>query len=150
MLKYKNPKKRKKNKMAKDRIQIDGVWYVKETTKPISDLVSVTTIDEFDVTRSLHRIWENSMYAFEAKILVNNETDAIWGDCWLTITEKIGSNDTWIEHSIDNPRWMLGVLDGDELSMREANKMMHPGGIALFRGFLLLLIEQGWLTKSEE
>ena len=139
----------KNKKMTKDRIQIDGVWYVKETAAVTANSF-ITDIPEHDVTRSLHRIWENSMYAFEAKILVNNETDSIWGDCWLTITEKIGSNDTWIEHSIDNPRWMLGVYEGDELSMREANKMMHPEGIALFRGFLHLLIEHGWLTKSEE
>jgi hypothetical protein len=30
---------------------------------------------------------------------------------------------------------MLGVLEGDPLSMEEANKMMTPEGIRLFRGF---------------
>ena len=134
-----------------DRIQVNGVWYVKETTKPISDIVSMIDIAEFDVTQSLHRIWEDSEYAFEAKILLAPDGIALedtWGDCWLTITEKVGdTNDSWIEHSIDNPTWMLGVYEGDDLSMREAKKMMTPNGIAKFRGFLHLLIKQGWLKK---
>lgn len=131
-----------------DRIQVNGVWYVKETTKPIPDLVSITTIDEFDVTRSLNRIWENDDWAFEAKILLTPEADTLqetWGDCWIVITDK----DTDEEHDIDNPRWMLGVLDGDAQSMKEANKMMTPEGISLFRGFLLLLIRNGWLKKEK-
>lgn len=134
--------------MEKDRIQINGVWYVKETTKPIiPDPIAIENIDEFDVTRSLARVWENNDWAFEAKILLTPDADALqdtWGDCWIVITNK----DTDEEHSIDNPTWMLGVYEGDPLSMREANKMMSPGGIALFRGFLRLLIKNGWLKKE--
>lgn len=135
--------------MEKDRIQIDGVWYVRETTKPIPEPVEMTTIDEFDVTRSLGRVWENDDWAFEAKILLEPdgmELEDTWGDCWIVITDK----DTDEEHSIDNPTWMLGVLEGDTLSMREANKMMTPEGIMLFRGFLLLLIRNGWLKKEKD
>jgi hypothetical protein len=137
-----------------DRIQVNGVWYVKETTKPIPDPLRMTKIDEFDVTRSLSRVWENDDYAFEAKILLEPDGNALedtWGDCWVIVTEKVGdTNDTWVEHSIDNPRWMLGVLDGDPESMEEANKMMSPEGIRLFRGFLLLLIRNGWLKNEIE
>ena len=135
-----------------DRIQVNGVWYVKETTKAVSDSVSMTTIDEFDVTRSLARVWENDDYAFEAKILLapdGTELEDTWGDCWLTITEKVGhTNASWVEHSIDNPRWMLGVYEGDPLSMEEATKMMTSEGIRLFRDFLSLLIRNGWLKKE--
>ena len=137
--------------MAKDRIQIDGIWYVRETDA-IPDPLRMTTIDEFDVTRSLARVWENDDWAFEAKILLapdGTELEDTWGDCWLTITEKVGDRRiAWVEHSIDNPTWMLGVYEGDTLSMREANKMMTPEGIAKFRGFLHLLIELGWLKKE--
>jgi len=111
-----------------DRIQVNGVWYVKETTKAV-----VSYIEEFDVTRSLARVWENDDYAFEAKILLapdGTELEDTWGDCWLTITEKVGhTNASWVEHSIDNPRWMLGVYEGDPLSMEEATKMMTSEGI---------------------
>ena len=135
-----------------DRIQVNGVWYVKETTKAVSDSVSMTVIEEFDVTRSLSRVWENDDWAFDAKILLapdGTELEDTWGDCWLTITEKVGdTNDAWVEHSIDNPIWMLGVYEGDPLSMREANKMMTSEGIELFRGFLSLLIKNGWLKKE--
>ena len=137
-----------------DRIQVNGVWYVKETTKAVSDSIEIENIDEFDVTRSLSRVWENDDYAFEAKILLapdGTELEDTWGDCWLTITEKVGhTNASWVEHSIDNPTWMLGVYEGDPLSMREANKMMTPRGIRLFRGFLSLLIKNGWLKKEKE
>jgi hypothetical protein len=138
--------------MVKDRIQIDGIWYVRETDA-IPDPLRMTTIDEFDVTRSLCRVWENDDWAFEAKILLepdSTELEDTWGDCWLTITEKVGDRRiAWVEHSIDNPTWMLGVYEGDTLSMREANKMMTPEGIAKFRGFLHLLIELGWLKKTK-
>ena len=135
-----------------DRIQVNGVWYVKETTKAVSDSVSMTTIDEFDVTRSLGRVWENDDWAFEAKILLapdGTELEDTWGDCWLTITEKVGyTNASWVEHDIDNPRWMLGVYEGDPLSMEEATKIMTSEGIRLFRDFLSLLIKNGWLKKE--
>lgn len=134
--------------MEKDRIQIDGVWYVRETTKPIPDPLRMTVIEEFDVTRSLTRIWENDDWAFEAKILLAPDGIALedtWGDCWIQITDK---NDPWREYDIDNPRWMLGVFEGDPESMEEANNMMTPEGIRLFRGFLSLLIKNRWLKKK--
>ena len=136
--------------MAKDRIQIDGIWYVRETDA-IPDPLRMTTIDEFDVTRSLSRVWENDDWAFDAKILLapdGTELEDTWGDCWLTITEKVGNHDAWVKHSIDNPTWMLGVYEGDPLSMREATKMMTSEGIRLFRDFLSLLIKNGWLKKE--
>ena len=136
--------------MERDRIQIDGVWYVKETTKPYTaDPIEMTNIDEFDVTRSLTRIWENDDWAFEAKILLSPEADILgetWGDCWIQITEKAN----WEEWDIDNPRWMLGVYEGDPESMEEADRMMTPEGIALFRGFIHLLIKNGWITRETE
>jgi hypothetical protein len=136
--------------MTKDRIQIDGVWYVKETTKPYTAYpIEMTNIDEFDVTRSLGRIWENDDWAFEAKILLAPDGTALedtWGDCWIQITEKAN----WEEWDIDNPRWMLGVYEGDPESMEEADRMMTPEGIALFRGFIHLLIKNGWLKKGKD
>ena len=138
-----------KNYKMEDRIQVNGIWYVKETTKAVSNSVEIENIDEFDVTRSLSRIWENDDWVFEAKILLapdGTELEDTWGDCWITITDK----DTNKEHSIDNPTWMLGVYEGDPLSMREANKMMTPEGIGLYRGFLSLLIKNGWLKKEKE
>ena len=128
-----------------DRIQVNGVWYVRETDA-IPDPLRMTTIDEFDVTRSLRRVWENDDWAFEASILLapdGTDLEDTWGDCWIMLTIK----HTDKEHSSDNPRWMLGVLEGDPLSMEEANKMMTSEGIRLFRGFLSLLIKNGWLKK---
>jgi hypothetical protein len=140
--------------MERDRIQIDGVWYVKETTKPYTAYpIEMTNIDEFDVTRSLGRIWENDDWAFEAKILLAPDGTALedtWGDCWIQITEKLDDHDAWVEHDIDNPRWMLGVYEGDPESMEEADRMMTPEGIALFRGFIHLLIKNGWLKKGKD
>jgi hypothetical protein len=138
--------------MAKDRIQIDGVWYVKETDA-VTNNQFITDIPEADITRSLARIWEDSDYAFEAKILLGNpltDTNDVWGDCWITITEKCDDREKWVEHEVDNPRWMLGVYEGDELIMREAKKMMSSDGIAAFRGFIHLLIKQGWITKTKQ
>jgi hypothetical protein len=42
------------------------------------------------------------------------------------------------------------VYEGDPESMEEADRMMTPEGIALFRGFIHLLIKNGWLKKGKD
>ena len=129
--------------MNKDRIQIDGVWYVKESaqTQPIQ-------INPGDVTLSLERCWETRDWCFTATVIMKDSDclDDFYPDPSVKITDKrLGNNDTWITHESDNPRWMLGVLDDSPDSMPDAIEIFGTGGLEEFRAFIRHLIEANWI-----
>jgi hypothetical protein len=127
----------------KDRIQIEGIWYVKE--KP-----SLTVeINIEDIINSLKCLWETNNWCFEATILLEDDAllvGNVSGTAWIEITDKRPLNmDDWITDSSDNPNWFRGVLEESSESMEEANKMFDEQGLAEFRAFIKHLINKGWL-----
>lgn len=129
--------------MSKDRILIDGEWYVKDNNaKPIK-------IEE--ITYSIRCAWENEDWFFEAiaalrgdEIDVNDRYD----DFDIIITDKrIKGKENWIVNVIDNPHWMIGVLTDRQESMVEANEMFDSEGLEYFRAFVSYLIGIGWLRR---
>jgi hypothetical protein len=132
----------------KDRIQVDGVWYVRENkTLPIVE------IKPRDVTNSLSCTWESDEWCFEATVILKDEakdlTD-IYTDPWIEITDKRPANrDDWKKDNSDNPNWFIGVLEGSDESMEDANKIFDEQGLAEFRGFISYLIDKGWVVKDE-
>jgi hypothetical protein len=126
----------------KDRIQVDGVWYVRENkTLPIVE------IKPRDVTNSLSCTWESDEWCFEATVILKDEakdlTD-IYTDPWIEITDKRPANrDDWKKDNSDNPNWFIGVLEGSDESMEDANKIFDEQGLAEFRGFISYLIDKG-------
>jgi len=135
----------------KDRIQVDGVWYVRETST-----LPIVKIDEMLVTNTLGCIWESDDWCFEATAILRDEavdlTDIYTAIIDINITDKRNPDrDKWIEHSgIDNSNWFIGVLEGNPESMVEAEEMMDEQGIAEFRGFIKHLVEKGWVVKEED
>jgi hypothetical protein len=134
----------------KDRIQVDGVWYVRETST-----LPIVKIDEMLVTNTLGCIWESDNWCFEATAILREEavdlTDIYTTIIDIAITDKRNPDrDKWIEHSgIDNTNWFIGVYEGNPESMPEAEEMMDEQGIAEFRGFIGHLIDKGWIVKEE-
>jgi hypothetical protein len=132
----------------KDRIQVDGVWYVRETST-----LPIVEIKPRDVTNSLSCTWESDEWCFEATVILKDEakdlTD-IYADSWVEITDKRPANrDDWKKDNSDNPRWFIGVYEGNPESMPEAEEMLDEQGIAEFRGFIGHLIDKGWIVKDE-
>ena len=132
----------------KDRIQVDGVWYVRESsTLPIAE------IKPRDVTNSLSCTWESDEWCFEATVILKDEAENltdIYTDPWIEITDKRPANrDDWKKDNSDNPRWFIGVLEGSDESMEDANKIFDEQGLAEFRGFISYLIDKGWVVKDE-
>lgn len=134
----------------KDRIQVDGVWYVRE-----SSTLPMVKIDEMLVTNTLGCIWESDDWCFEATAILREEavnlTDIYTAIIDIAITDKRNPDrDKWIEHSgIDNSNWFIGVYEGNPESMVEAEEILDEQGIAEFRGFIGHLIEKGWIVKDE-
>ena len=135
----------------KDRIQVDGVWYVRE-----SSTLPIVEINEMLVTNTLGCIWESDNWCFEATVILRDEavdlTDIYTMIIDIAITDKRPANrDEWIEHeTCDNKNWFIGVLEGNPESMPDAKEMMDEQGIAEFRGFIKHLVEKGWIVKDEE
>lgn len=133
----------------KDRIQVDGVWYVRE-----SKTLPMVKIDEMLVTNTLGCIWESDNWCFEATTILREEavdlTDIYTMIIDIAITDKRNPDrDKWIEHEgCDNKSWFIGVYEGNPESMPEAEEMLDEQGIAEFRGFIGHLIEKGWIVKD--
>jgi hypothetical protein len=130
-----------------DRIEINGVWYVRENSQP-----NTVKIELDDVTNSLNCVWESNEFCFDASVILRDNAEDLtdhYGSPYLKITDKRPSErKNWIEHGVDNANWLLGVLEGNPDSMSEAYKMFDENGTAQFRGFISHLIEKGWLIKK--
>jgi hypothetical protein len=130
-----------------DRIEINGVWYVRENSQP-----NTVKIELDDVTNSLNCVWESDEFCFDASVILRDNAEDLtdhYGSPYLKITDKRPSErKNWIEHDADNSNWLLGVLEGNPDSMSEAYEMFDENGISQFRGFISHLIEKGWLIKK--
>ena len=128
--------------MNKDRIQINGEWYVKENTiEPL--------IDPEDVTYSVECVWENSNWGFVATLIVKEDDfNDCYDDVMVKVTDKRNTNrEKWVEDDIDNPKFIIGVLRDNPESMEEAMKMFDDEGLKYFKAFAIYLIDKGWLKK---
>jgi hypothetical protein len=130
-----------------ERIQVNGVWYVRETT-PTSEI----EIEDRNITFSMERTWESSDWCFIATVLMRDKAETLddhYQDPYITITDKRPADrKNWIEHDIDNPTWMFGVYEGNSESMEEAVEIFDKQGLDEFRAFIGYLIKIGWLIKS--
>jgi len=133
--------------MKKDRIQIDGVWYVKESTQP-------EPLNPGDVTLSVERTWETRNWCFSATVIMKDDSDSMddfYPDPSLKIIDKrLGDRNSSVTHEADNPRWATGVLDNNPESMSEAHEMFDSQGLEEFRAFVRYLIEIKWIVRKTE
>ena len=128
--------------MNKERIQINGEWYVKENTiEPL--------IDPKDVTYSIECVWENTNWCFVASLTAKEDDfNDCYDDVYLKITDKrIKGREDWVETDVDNPKWILDVLENNPESIKDANEMFGDEGLKYFKAFAIYLIDKGWLKK---
>ena len=132
----------------KNRIEINGIWYVREDA--ITDSLDHLEAEEIDVTDSLVCTWECTDWAFEAYVILKDEAENItdhYPDPSITITDKrIKGKENWKEHSADNPNWMKGILENNPESLSEARVFIDYDGLKHFRMFLNHLVNKGWLV----
>ena len=120
-----------------DRIEINGVWYVKEEYVK-EDKLDLT---EKDVTFSKSCVYETGDYCWEAVMLSKDNGENFYPDLDIEFTDKkIDTTEYW-----DNPDWLNRVLDGDKKEIEEAKKDMSDQGLEDFRTFLKFLRKENWL-----
>ena len=131
----------------KDRIQVDGVWYVRE-----SSTLPIIEIKPKDITNSLSCTWESDNWCFEATVILNDGAEDLtdfYADPYIYITDKRPEDrDDWVKDESDNPNWFIGVLEGSDESMKDANEIFDEQGLAEFRGFISYLIGKGWIIRN--
>ena len=120
-----------------NRIQINGVWYVREDISEQKDI-------EVKYSMSCH--YENDDYVWEATRLMKDDEISYYPDIDIKFTDK--RNKPWKEEYWDNNTWMVGVINDDPDAMKDARESMCPSGVKTFQLFLNKLKENFWLKTS--
>lgn len=120
--------------MSKDRIQIDGVWYVKED-KPKVD---------FNAVEYKGRVYESDLYCFEVEKYKKDDT-SYYDDVSIVFTDK--REKPWKKHYVDNNEWLLGVLEDTEGYIDDVKEIMCNQGIAELKAVVDDLLLIGWIKK---
>lgn len=117
-----------------NRIKIGDVWYVREE-QPVEEI-------KVDAASYNGRVFETDLYCFQATQLLKDDGTP-YENCDIEVTDKRVS--PWKTENVDNPIWIIGVLNNKAESMDEAHKMFCNQGIAEFRAFIKDLIRVDWL-----
>jgi hypothetical protein len=124
-----------------DRIQIDGVWYTKET-KDNEPKKEVT----LDPTGFEGCVVENDEACFEV-IRTKKDDGTYYSGIDIKYTNKRNNEvQFW-----DNNSWMIGVLDNNPTSLNNLPDDLSVGGLELLKAFFKYLAskEVGWLVRSK-
>lgn len=125
--------------MKKDRVQIDGVWYVREDQAQLD-----TVLEDFDPTGFEGYVVENDEVCFEAT-RIKRDDDSFYDGCVdIKFTHKVGERRNWVEDSWDNATWMLGVLNSNPESLKEISDL-GTHNILFLKAFLRFLKDKEWL-----
>ena len=124
--------------MDKDRIQIDGVWYVKEsctTSKSVE-------IKDTQVIKFKGAAYETDKYCWEATKIYKDD-GTLYSGLDVKFTDK--TVNPWKDSHWDNDKWMEGVLENNQDSLKEAYEVMDEEGVAHFQAFLNKIKDEFWL-----
>jgi hypothetical protein len=128
----------------KDRIEINGVWYIREDLADSEEFL-------LDPTNFEGCVVENKEWCFEATRLVSDigGNDLFPCDVDLKVTDKRGdTRDDWKEDNWDNPGFLRGILNNDREAMSIITVSpinMDAKGIKYLQLFLKHLQTKKWL-----
>ena len=115
-----------------NRIQIDGVWYVREQEPEV----------QLNITRFKGMVTESDKYCFEANRIQKTEWPPEYYDgVDIEFTDK--RSKPWKTDNWDNNAWMEGILDNNPEPLKLLD--LCPQGIAELKAFLKVLKEEGWI-----
>jgi hypothetical protein len=120
--------------MIEDRIQIDGVWHIKEEHKKEIKLVP-THFEGYAI--------ENDDFCLESIRTFMYEV-GLYSDIDIKCIDKREGRDNWKEHIWDNNKWMIEVLENNPDSLKELPDM-GSNNIQFLQAFLQHLKNKGWL-----
>ena len=114
-----------------ERIEVNGVWYVKEKA-----LEEELFISEFDGI-----VYENDLFSLEVTRLKDEDgtpTESI-------LMEYTSKAQPHIKEGWDNVDWMIGVYRNSPVSIRQLYPLMGEERIKQIQSIIGTLIEKGWI-----
>lgn len=119
--------------MARDRIQINGKWYVEELPE------EENVISSFDF---IGHLYETDDFCFEATKMSNDDGKFFEG-FHVEFTDKRTS--PWKKEFWDNHEWVIAVYNGEKEPLKDAIEIVGDKGVKTLRRFVENLKEKGWL-----
>ena len=123
-----------------DRIQINGVWYRRET-EDVEPNVQYEIGDDFAEYRGL--VWETDEFCFEASRLYKKGSEELYEDFMIEFTDKRVS--PWVTDIWDSMSWFEAMHLGNRDSVKGLKKEIGVSGVGQTRSFLNFLARKGWL-----
>ena len=127
-----------------DRIEVNGVWYIKEESdveSTISQLGPGIKYDGF--------VFESDLYAFDCTRIYDDDGNLYKdGNVCIKFTDKskysgLGNNE--IVEIWDNANWMCGVLEDDVEAIEEAMESLCSQGLVELKEVLTTLRVAAWI-----
>ena len=124
-----------------NRIKIGDEWYVKESSiNKTEDSIYI------DATMSQHLIFETDECCFDVSRIYRDDEETFYDDVSIEFTDKrpTDGEDCATEYW-DNNRWLIGVLQDDEESLKEARESLSEKGIFELKYVVRQLVNKGWI-----
>jgi hypothetical protein len=123
-----------------DRIQINGEWYVKEST----------TYDahqkELDLTYFEGCVYETDKYCFEVTRLYKDYSKNEFYSSSIDIKFTDKRTQPWKMDRWDRVSWLIGVHHNDKDALNDVFELMDADGVRELKDFIRELINKGWIT----
>lgn len=117
----------------KNRIQIEGEWYVKETQ--VSNLL-LNTPTKFEGC-----VVENDSFCYEATRMKRDDNESFYKSIDLKVTDKRVK--PWKEETWDNDLYLKLILKNDSASLKSLN--YNENELLFLKTFLQYLVKEKWL-----
>ena len=122
----------------KNRIEIDGVWYVKEETEDQSTISQLEPGIKYD-----GYIFESNLYCFDCTRIYDEDGNLYKDGVCIEFTNKtidMDMTELW-----DNTSWMNGFLKNDMEAIADARESLCAQGMVELSQVLTTLKEKEWI-----
>ena len=122
-----------------NRIEVDGVWYVKEDSSKVNE----RTISKLDDSIPFSGIvFESNLYCFEVTRLEVYD-DVYDKYCTIKFTDKTLTD--WKDEYWDNVDWMNAFLVSEPTAIVEATESLCVQGLVELKEVVTELAKVGWI-----
>ena len=118
-----------------DRVEINGVWYVREDSLQHEEI-------EMELTHTESLLFENNDRLFEATRIFNDNGD-LYSGFYITYINKTLCKSIRDEEVWDNEKYLLSIVDNKDTFDDFCINISTQGAREL-RLFIKKLIERGW------
>ena len=133
-----------------DRIQINGVWYVKEEELDTVEYVEPTISKlVFCGVKYDGMVFESDLYAFDCTRIYDDDGNLYKdGNVCIKFTDKSkysGLGDVEIGEIWDNVDWMRGIIENEVEAIEEAMQSLCSQGMVELKEVLTTLRADAWI-----